>query len=126
MSQETAARSSEHRNEAIVDPANYRKGVTLPSEAVQPTRSTTQPQQGATQPGSGHAVHEDDAGETGPTRVVEVPADSHKAPFKERVVGAALKTRGTLLGKPELKETGQKVFDGELDLHEAREAVHQK
>ncbi len=46
MSQETAARSSEHRNEAIVDPANYRKGVTLPSEAVQPTRSTTQPQQG--------------------------------------------------------------------------------
>ncbi|KAF9033275.1 hypothetical protein BDZ89DRAFT_1063016 [Hymenopellis radicata] len=98
MSQETAARSSEPRNEAIVDPATIARC--------------------ATQPGSGSTVH--DSGDA------HVPADSRKAPFKERVVGAALKTRGTLLGKPELKETGQKVFDGELDLHEAREAVHQK
>ncbi|KIY63489.1 hypothetical protein CYLTODRAFT_493865 [Cylindrobasidium torrendii FP15055 ss-10] len=91
---------------------------TLPSEVVHPTRTDTAPQQGATQPGSGGAVHQDNV------NVVHVPAE--KPPFKERVVGAALQTRGTILGKPELKETGQQLFDGDINIQEAREAVKHK
>ncbi|KAF5340771.1 hypothetical protein D9611_007501 [Ephemerocybe angulata] len=36
----------------------------------------------------------------------------HAVPFKERVVGVAQKTRGTLLGKPELKEHGEAILQG--------------
>ncbi|KAJ7673532.1 hypothetical protein B0H17DRAFT_1208348 [Mycena rosella] len=39
-------------------------------------------------------------------------------PFKERVIGVAKKTRGTLLGKPELKEHGEKILQGEASIHD--------
>ncbi|KAJ6584086.1 hypothetical protein DFH09DRAFT_266423 [Mycena vulgaris] len=39
-------------------------------------------------------------------------------PFKERVIGVAQKTRGTLLGKPELKEHGEKILQGEASIHD--------
>ncbi|KAF7364903.1 hypothetical protein MVEN_00360800 [Mycena venus] len=42
-------------------------------------------------------------------------------PFKERVIGVAKKTRGTLLGKPELKEHGEKILQGEASIHNANE-----
>ncbi|KAJ7263177.1 hypothetical protein B0H12DRAFT_1103587 [Mycena haematopus] len=42
-------------------------------------------------------------------------------PFKERVIGVAKKTRGTLLGKPELKEHGQKILEGEASVHDINE-----
>ncbi|KAJ7867985.1 hypothetical protein B0H13DRAFT_2002794 [Mycena leptocephala] len=38
-------------------------------------------------------------------------------PFKERVIGVAKKTRGTLLGKPELKEHGEKILQGEASIY---------
>ncbi|RXW22873.1 hypothetical protein EST38_g2970 [Candolleomyces aberdarensis] len=59
----------------------------------------TAPQQASTQPGDGTEVHHTATGTT-------------TVPFKERVVGVAQKTRGTLLGKPELKEHGQAILDG--------------
>ncbi|KAJ7078661.1 hypothetical protein C8R44DRAFT_825199 [Mycena epipterygia] len=50
------------------------------------------------------------------------PAEQNSAqppivPFKERVIGVAKKTRGTLLGKPELKEHGEKILQGEATIH---------
>ncbi|KAF8214891.1 hypothetical protein K438DRAFT_765052 [Mycena galopus ATCC 62051] len=42
-------------------------------------------------------------------------------PFKERVIGVAKKTRGTLLGKPELKEHGEKILQGEASIHNINE-----
>ncbi|KAF5343256.1 hypothetical protein D9758_013416 [Tetrapyrgos nigripes] len=86
------------------------EGVRMPSEVVQPTRSTTQPQQGATQPDSGHAIHTEPDG----TRVVEVPGP--QVPFKEQVVGYAKKTRGTLLGNHETKEHGEAILEGKASI----------
>ncbi|KAF7348301.1 hypothetical protein MSAN_01783800 [Mycena sanguinolenta] len=43
-------------------------------------------------------------------------------PFKERVIGVAKKTRGTLLSKPELKEHGQKILQGEASVHDINES----
>ncbi|KAF5340770.1 hypothetical protein D9611_007500 [Ephemerocybe angulata] len=51
-------------------------------------------QQASTNPGDGSTVQ------------------SHNVPFKERVVGVAQKTRGTLLGKPDLKEHGKAILEG--------------
>ncbi|KAJ7367297.1 hypothetical protein DFH08DRAFT_837070 [Mycena albidolilacea] len=42
-------------------------------------------------------------------------------PFKERVIGVAKKTRGTVLGKPELKEHGEKILQGEASIHDINE-----
>ncbi|KAJ6504588.1 hypothetical protein C8R47DRAFT_151969 [Mycena vitilis] len=42
-------------------------------------------------------------------------------PFKERVIGVAKKTRGTLLAKPELKEHGEKILQGESSIHDINE-----
>ncbi|KAJ7643873.1 hypothetical protein FB45DRAFT_1052734 [Roridomyces roridus] len=39
-------------------------------------------------------------------------------PFKDRVIGVAKKTRGTLLAKPELKEHGEKILQGEASIHD--------
>ncbi|KAJ7601206.1 hypothetical protein C8J56DRAFT_1157423 [Mycena floridula] len=41
-------------------------------------------------------------------------AHPDQVPFKDRVIGAAQKTRGTLLGKPDLKAHGQQIIDGEV------------
>ncbi|KAL1667464.1 hypothetical protein GGF50DRAFT_124792 [Schizophyllum commune] len=61
---------------------------------AEPTRTNSIPQQASTMPGDGAEVHE-------------------KVPFKEQVIAAAKKTRGTVLGKPELKEDAQQILDGE-------------
>ncbi|KAJ7079754.1 hypothetical protein B0H15DRAFT_953849 [Mycena belliarum] len=53
--------------------------------------------------------------------VVHVPQDSAQppvVPFKEQVIGVAKKTRGTLLGKPELKEHGEQILRGESGIHD--------
>ncbi|KAK0202048.1 hypothetical protein DFS33DRAFT_1043551 [Desarmillaria ectypa] len=128
VSKETASRSDNHKSSAIYDPSTSEfDGMVYPSEVAQPTRSHYTPQQGNTQPGSGSVVH--DAADQEP-RVLELPADGQsnrsniQAPFKERVVGAALKTRGTLLKKPEVKETGQQLLDGKIDIPEARANIN--
>ncbi|KAJ7143505.1 hypothetical protein C8R43DRAFT_1014434 [Mycena crocata] len=42
-------------------------------------------------------------------------------PFKDRVIGVAKKTRGTLLAKPELKEHGEKILQGEATINDINE-----
>ncbi|KAK0487712.1 hypothetical protein IW261DRAFT_1558765 [Armillaria novae-zelandiae] len=127
VSKETASRSDDPKSSAVYDPSmSESRGTSYPSEqAPEPTRSHSVPQQGNTQPGSGSVVH--DSADQEP-RVLEMPADSNRsniqAPFKERVVGAALKTRGTLLKKPEVKETGQQLLDGKIDIPEARANIN--
>ncbi|KAF5380714.1 hypothetical protein D9757_007052 [Collybiopsis confluens] len=74
----------------------------LPSQLVQPTRSTTLPQQGNSQPDSGTAVHTDNV-EPGDiaredVNVVQQPPQGHSVPFKERVIGVA---KGSLVAIPE-------------------------
>jgi len=81
--------------------------VLLPSQAVSSTMSD--PQQASTQPGDGNEVHMETRPEA---NTVEVPGDRKKVPFKEQVVGGAKKIRGTVLGKPELKQQGQQILDG--------------
>ncbi|KAF5361051.1 hypothetical protein D9756_005007 [Leucocoprinus leucothites] len=118
--------------------------IPLPSSFAPPTMVDDLPQQGATQPGNGqtvraHGDHELGGDRTGyPSRDVQPvptsasgptstgqdrimdspPRDSgesfKKVPFKEQVIGVAQKTRGTLLGKPGLKEHGQKILEGEI------------
>ncbi|EAU85979.2 hypothetical protein CC1G_03002 [Coprinopsis cinerea okayama7 len=90
-----------------------------PSEivpGVQGGHVDTAPQQASTQPGDGSEV-----------RVSRASDDRSKGlsgtfngniPFKERVVGGAQKIRGTVLGKPDLKEHGQAILDGRTT-HEA-------
>ncbi|RDB14665.1 hypothetical protein Hypma_016342 [Hypsizygus marmoreus] len=98
-------------HESIVDPETHKARVRLPSDVVHPTRSDTPPQQGATQPGDGSEVHVRQPA----TNIVEVPSDqtgAPKVPFKEQVIGVAKKTRGTLLGKPDVKEQGEMILEG--------------
>ncbi|KAK0187806.1 hypothetical protein F5146DRAFT_1003532 [Armillaria mellea] len=125
ISKETASRSDDLKSSAVYDPSTSESQGTYPSEEAQPTRSHSVPQQGNTQPGSGSVVH--DTADHEP-RTLDMPADFNRsniqAPFKERVVGAALKTRGTLLKKPEVKETGQQLLDGKIDIPEARANIN--
>ncbi|KAK0221587.1 hypothetical protein IW262DRAFT_1375040 [Armillaria fumosa] len=126
ISKETASRSDDPKSSAVYDRSTSEsRGISYPSEQAQPTRSHSVPQQGNTQPGSGSVVHDSVDQKPG---VLEMPADSNRsniqAPFKERVVGAALKTRGTLLKKPEVKEAGQQLLDGKIDIPEARANVN--
>ncbi|KAL1727141.1 hypothetical protein EV714DRAFT_238925 [Schizophyllum commune] len=97
ISKETAARS-EHPQGSVIDPQTNDKATayhpTMPSQVAEPTRTNSVPQQASTMPGDGAEVHE-------------------KVPFKEQVIAAAKKTRGTVLGKPELKEDAQQILDGE-------------
>ncbi|KAL0960779.1 hypothetical protein HGRIS_005799 [Hohenbuehelia grisea] len=100
-------------NEATTGAQNHHK--VYPSEVVAPTRTDSIPQQASTQPGDGSHKHHDhheqnQAGQ--PVNVVEVPGQ--KVPFKDQVIGYAQKTRGTLLGKPEVKEHGEKVLEGQV------------
>ncbi|KAM6493995.1 hypothetical protein JOM56_010356 [Amanita muscaria] len=80
----------------------------MPSEVVSPTRVDEAPQQASTAPGDGRVVHDNH----------NPPADSdmtdeNKVPFKEKMIGYAQKTRGTILRKPSLKEHGEKILQGE-------------
>jgi len=72
--------------------------VALPTEVthIEPTKIDEQTQQGSTQPGDGTTV-----------RVV-VGAPS----WKEKVIGYAKKSRGTMLRRPEVKEHGDKILQG--------------
>lgn len=96
----------------------------LPSfRTARQTRSNTLHQQAMTQPGVGSAVHGPAHNPANPTlgkkrthdgtEVIEVPAAA-KVPFTEQVIGYAQKTRGTLLRKPELKEHGEKILEGQI------------
>ncbi|KAI0696255.1 hypothetical protein BC835DRAFT_1414378 [Cytidiella melzeri] len=84
-------------DDSAVDQQSYGAQNTepmMPSETTQPTQVPDVSQQGATMPGSGSTVT------AGPT-------------FKEKVVGYAKEIRGTTLGKPETKEQGQRIVNGE-------------
>ncbi|KAJ4482375.1 hypothetical protein J3R30DRAFT_3699830 [Lentinula aciculospora] len=143
ISRETAHRSDKTRVEPISDPSQPQAGsgapLTFPSEVAETTRSNTLPQQGNTQPDSGSAVHNHhnhheghggraEHGHPEPgdiareqVNVVQLPADgssTHEVPFKERVIGVAKKTRGTLLNKPELKQHGEQILQGNTSVHE--------
>ncbi|KAK7690238.1 hypothetical protein QCA50_006892 [Cerrena zonata] len=102
ISQETAARSDVPRKSSIMDAQSYKaqEQPALPSETVQPHAVDSADQQGATQPGSGSTV---------PVHVL--PA--HQPSFKEKVVGYAKEIRGTALRKPETKEQGERILQGE-------------
>ncbi|CAA7262956.1 unnamed protein product [Cyclocybe aegerita] len=93
-----------------------------PSHEVAPTKVDTLPQQGSTQPGDGATVHA--GGEIYPTEMSASTQPSQttgKVPFKEQVVGYAQKTRGTLLGKPELKDHGERILAGQTTHAQDRE-----
>ncbi|KAJ4465837.1 hypothetical protein C8J55DRAFT_527999 [Lentinula edodes] len=51
--------------------------------------------------------------------VVQVPDVNPEVPFKERVIGVAKKTRGTILNKPEVKEHGEQILQGSASVHDA-------
>ncbi|KAJ3904686.1 hypothetical protein F5879DRAFT_954095 [Lentinula edodes] len=42
-----------------------------------------------------------------------------EVPFKERVIGVAKKTRGTILNKPEVKEHGERILQGRASVYDA-------
>ncbi|KAJ3783557.1 hypothetical protein GGU10DRAFT_377565 [Lentinula aff. detonsa] len=140
-SRETVSPSHQTRVEPITDrisdPAQPQPGsgapLMYPSEVAEPTRSNTLPQQGNTQPDSGSAIHthhdtHDDRSHPEPgdiareqVNVVQLPTEggsTHEVPFKERVIGVAKKTRGTLLNKPELKEHGEQILQGKSSVYE--------
>jgi len=67
----------------------------MPSDVVEPHRVDEVPQQGATMPGSGSEISTNDPS------------------FKEKVIGYAKEVRGTMLGKPETKQQGERIVHGE-------------
>ncbi|EJC98077.1 uncharacterized protein FOMMEDRAFT_162430 [Fomitiporia mediterranea MF3/22] len=95
-------------------PATGQPGVMMPSELYHPDPNATQQepvatpaQQGAPEPGSGTTVHEGD-----------------KVPFKDQMVGYAKSIRGSVLKKPETKETGERILKGEMSAKEYFEQKH--
>jgi len=78
--------------------------VTLPTELThtEPTRINEETQQGSTQPGDGAAVR------------VAVGAPS----WREKFIGYAKKSRGTMLRKPETKEHGDKILRGQATIND--------
>ncbi|PPQ73484.1 hypothetical protein CVT26_010186 [Gymnopilus dilepis] len=118
VSREVPMRSGLDMNEGpIADPQTYQPSQptnpSLPSEQVKPTRVDTLPQQAATQPGDGSEVHEQSraADSNRPAQ-----GTTEKVPFKEQ------KTRGTLLGKPQLAEHGEKILTGQTSHEKDRNA----
>ncbi|TBU26771.1 hypothetical protein BD311DRAFT_761861 [Dichomitus squalens] len=71
-----------------------------PSETVQPTQVTTPTQQAATQPSSGGVAQ-------------KVVIQDNEPSFNQKVVGYAKEIRGTILRKPETKDSGGKIRKGE-------------
>ncbi|EDR00308.1 uncharacterized protein LACBIDRAFT_295801 [Laccaria bicolor S238N-H82] len=100
ISQETAVRSEERRNTPIIDQQAQVVSDAAPLAATSPV-----PQQ---------------QGFTAETNTVEAPNEhpqhrgvpQRKVSFKERVIGVAQKTRGTILGNPGLKEHGEAILEG--------------
>ncbi|KAF5315371.1 hypothetical protein D9619_007116 [Psilocybe cf. subviscida] len=95
---------------------NTSSEVREPSEVVEPRKVHDVAQQGSTQPGDGSTVHED--GHLHHNDTATGARTQEKVPFKEQVIGVAQKTRGTLLGKPDLKDHGEQILRGETT-HEA-------
>jgi len=113
ISQETSARSARSavpRTEDVVDPSLHPgaggppPGSIMPSEVAPPTRVDEEPQQAATGPGTGSEVHVQSG-----------------TSFGEKVLGYAKKSRGTVLGKPELKERGQEILEGKANVNDVGE-----
>ncbi|KAJ7213851.1 hypothetical protein GGX14DRAFT_563429 [Mycena pura] len=77
----------------------------------------TQAQDGAARP--------DPVDSANPTDPAAAPSRGQPGPpivpFKDRVIGVAKKTRGTLLSKPELKEHGEKILQGEATIYNPNE-----
>ncbi|KAJ2916120.1 hypothetical protein MD484_g4269, partial [Candolleomyces efflorescens] len=98
LGQDQALRQLEHQDADARYPVNT---FAPPSSSLDQPREPVDdiPQQASTQPGDGTEVHQTATG-------------TANVPFKERVIGVAQKTRGTLLGKPELKEHGQAILEG--------------
>ncbi|GLB38636.1 hypothetical protein LshimejAT787_0505010 [Lyophyllum shimeji] len=96
-------------NVSMAHPQANQARTQMPSEVVRPTRTDTEPQQAATQPGDGGEVHSTRQ----PPTVIQIPSEPAKVPFKEQVIGVAKKTRGTVLNKPELKEEGEMILEGQ-------------
>ncbi|KAF8885694.1 hypothetical protein CPB84DRAFT_1788168 [Gymnopilus junonius] len=124
VSRETPMRSGSDLYEGpIADPQTYEPSQpthpSLPSQQVAPTRVDTLPQQASTQPGDGSEVHKQTraAGSNKPSQGTGKPVP---VPFKERVIGVAQKTRGTLLGKSQLVEHGDKILTGQTTHEEDR------
>jgi len=105
ISAETAGRSDTHKDTPIIEEEQRREETSdtsipsMPSETVEPRNIDEAPQQAATQPGSGSEVH-----------VLPPP---HQPSFKEKVVGYAKEFRGATLRKPETKEQGQRILQGQ-------------
>ncbi|KAK7048643.1 hypothetical protein R3P38DRAFT_2870609 [Favolaschia claudopus] len=70
---------------------------------------------------AGTTMARGEAGEPQSSAVAQTEGQPPMVPFKERVIGVAKKTRGTLLGKPELKEHGEKILQGEASIHNVEE-----
>jgi len=105
-----ATRVNEHAtNVPMANPQANQVRTQSPSEVVKPTRTDTEPQQAATQPGDGGEVH---FGQPAPN-VVQTTSEPSKVPFKEQVIGVAKKTRGTILKNPELKQEGEMILEGQ-------------
>jgi len=103
---DTSPTTQMHEPHILDHPTTHNPPTLLPSDVASPTRSNTLPQQGSTQPGDGDQVHFD----TNPSDTTQ----PKRVPFKEKVIGVAKKTRGTLLGKPELKEHGEMILEGQV------------
>jgi len=105
------------------DHPHYPPPQLQPSEVAPPTRSDSIPQQASTQPGDGREVHYDSPIHGNPHPVGRT-TDSGKVPFKERVIGVAKKTRGTLLGQPDVKEHGEQILRGEVTHYQEPKGVN--
>ncbi|PPQ75817.1 hypothetical protein CVT24_002679 [Panaeolus cyanescens] len=96
----------------------------LPSKSVEPTRVDTPRQQASTEPNDGSRVHFGERNLQENRNQTTAERQEQGVPFKEQVIGYAQKTRGTLLGKPELKEHGQQILEGQLTHEEDRLKRH--
>ncbi|KAF9533090.1 hypothetical protein CPB83DRAFT_890218 [Crepidotus variabilis] len=119
VSKATTAHSG-NTEKPLPDPHVHGANALPPSAVVEPTRVETPAQQGSTAPGDGHVVHDHHASHTNTSA-----GASEKLPFKEQVIAYAQKTRGTILGKPGLKEHGDAILDGQTTHEQDRKPRRQ-
>ncbi|KAJ3911793.1 hypothetical protein F5877DRAFT_85537 [Lentinula edodes] len=70
-------------------------------------------------PSTGANSHATASSTTGATTASTTTGTNPEVPFKERVIGVAKKTRGTLLNKPEVKEHGERILQGSASVFDA-------
>ncbi|KAF9046549.1 hypothetical protein BJ165DRAFT_1173281 [Panaeolus papilionaceus] len=97
--------------------------IMLPSKTVEPTRIDTPRQQASTAPDDGNRVHFGEKNLEQINNQTTTERQEKDVPFKEQVIGYAQKTRGTLLGKPDLKEHGEQILEGRTT-HEQDRVTH--